>query len=119
MYDGGAKGLVEWYYGPVKGIGAGWARALVGGSTGGWEAAALQIFHPDAFNGAWANAPDYVDFRAFGTIDLYAEPNAYHVADGLAKVELARGDTAISAGDDRNRGTIALQIPERWQPTTV
>ena len=28
-----------------------YARILSGGSTGGWEAAALQIFHPDFFGG--------------------------------------------------------------------
>ena len=30
-----------------------YARILTGGSTGGWEALALQIFHPDFFGGAW------------------------------------------------------------------
>ena len=31
-----------------------WARSLSGGSTGGWEALALQIFHPDFFGGTWS-----------------------------------------------------------------
>ena len=39
-----------------------YARILSGGSTGGWEAAALQIFHPDFFGGAWAYCPDSVTF---------------------------------------------------------
>jgi len=30
------------------------ARFLTGGSTGGWEALALQAYHPDFFNGALA-----------------------------------------------------------------
>ncbi|MGH9323675.1 MAG: alpha/beta hydrolase-fold protein, partial [Vicinamibacteria bacterium] len=30
-----------------------WARALTGGSTGGWEALALQLFHPEFFGGTW------------------------------------------------------------------
>ena len=34
-----------------------YARILSGGSTGGWEAAALQIFHPDFFGGAWSLLP--------------------------------------------------------------
>ena len=34
-----------------------YARILSGGSTGGWEAAALQIFHPDFFGGAWSYCP--------------------------------------------------------------
>ena len=40
-----------------------WARQLSGGSTGGWEALALQIFHPDFFGGTFASCPDSVDFR--------------------------------------------------------
>src|SRR4029077_7956143 len=31
-----------------------YARVLAGGSTGGWEALALQFFHPDFFGGTWA-----------------------------------------------------------------
>jgi hypothetical protein len=34
-----------------RGIGQGWARVTSGGSTGGWEALAVQIFYPDYFNG--------------------------------------------------------------------
>src|ERR1700678_4314184 len=30
-----------------------WARVLSGGSTGGWEALALQLYHPDFFGGTW------------------------------------------------------------------
>ena len=29
-----------------RGIGQGWARFLYGGSTGGWEALAVQVFYP-------------------------------------------------------------------------
>jgi hypothetical protein len=39
-----------------------YTRILSGGSTGGWEAAALQIFHPDFFGGAWIYCPDSVTF---------------------------------------------------------
>jgi hypothetical protein len=61
-----------------RGIGAGWARATYGGSTGGWEALAVQTFYPDEWNGAWAACPDPVDFRAYTVVDLYADTNAYH-----------------------------------------
>src|SRR5262249_14582504 len=44
-------------------IPAAYARVLTGGSTGGWEALALQIQHPTFFNGVWAFYPDSVDFR--------------------------------------------------------
>ena len=47
-----------------RGIGKGWARFLYGGSTGGWEALAAQMFYPDEYNGAWAACPDPIDFRA-------------------------------------------------------
>ena len=48
-----------------RGIGQGWARAVYGGSTGGWRALALQVFYPDFFNGAWVFCPDPIDFRAY------------------------------------------------------
>jgi hypothetical protein len=37
-----------------RGIGQGWARFVYGGSTGGWEALAVQVFYPDHYNGAFA-----------------------------------------------------------------
>ena len=60
-----------------RGLGP-WARALYGGSTGGWESLAAQVFYPDQYNGAWAACPDPVDFRHYLTIDLYADGNAFH-----------------------------------------
>jgi S-formylglutathione hydrolase FrmB len=59
-------------------IPAGWARALTGGSTGGWEALALQIFHPDFFGGAWSYCPDMVEFSDVEGIDIYKDKNAYY-----------------------------------------
>ncbi|MFN8062727.1 MAG: alpha/beta hydrolase-fold protein [Vicinamibacterales bacterium] len=55
-----------------------WARILSGGSTGGWEALALQIFHPDFFGGTWAYCPDPVDFREYEGVDLYGDANAFY-----------------------------------------
>jgi hypothetical protein len=60
-----------------RGIGQGWARAVYGGSTGGWETLATQIFYPDDFNGAWGACPDPVDFHAYQTVNIYDDPNAY------------------------------------------
>jgi len=60
-----------------RGLGSGWARFLYGGSTGGWEALAAQIFYPDEYNGAFAACPDPIDFGAYMTLDIYSEPNAY------------------------------------------
>jgi hypothetical protein len=55
-----------------------WARILTGGSTGGWEALALQIFHPDFFGGTWAYCPDPVDFRDVESINIYRDSNAFY-----------------------------------------
>jgi hypothetical protein len=55
-----------------------WARTLSGGSTGGWEALALQLFHPDLFGGTWASCPDPVSFHAYEGVDIYADTNAFY-----------------------------------------
>jgi len=62
-----------------RGIGAGWARFTYGGSTGGWEAMAAQVFYPDDFNGAWVACPDPIDFRAYTQVNLYEDWNAYYL----------------------------------------
>jgi hypothetical protein len=62
-----------------RGIGQGWARFTYGGSTGGWEAMAVQLFYPDEYNGAWIACPDPIDFRAYTVIDIYNDHNAYYV----------------------------------------
>jgi len=67
-------------------IGQGWARFAYGGSTGGWEALAVQVFYPDHYNGAFAACPDPIDFHAFTNIDLYNDKNAFFV-EGAHKRE--------------------------------
>lgn len=61
-----------------RGIGQGWARFTFGGSTGGWEAMAVQMFYPDEYNGAWVACPDPIDFRAYTVVNIYADTNAYY-----------------------------------------
>ena len=56
------------------------ARVTTGGSTGGWEALALQVYHPDIFGGTWAFYPDPVDFHRYEIINLYEDKNAYTIA---------------------------------------
>lgn len=58
------------------------ARVLTGGSTGGWEALALQIFHPKFFNGTWSLYPDPVDFRRYQMSNVYEDDNAFEVPSG-------------------------------------
>jgi hypothetical protein len=58
-----------------------YARVLTGGSTGGWESLALQLYHPDFFGGAWVVCPDPVDFRHYGLDNIYTDDNAFVVAE--------------------------------------
>ncbi len=62
-----------------RAIGAGWARFAYGGSTGGWEALAVQVFYPDFYNGAFAACPDPIDFRGMTSFNLYDAKNAYYI----------------------------------------
>ena len=59
-----------------------WARWLTGGSTGGWEALALQIFHPDFFGGTWASCPDPVTFTDVEGVNVYKDDNAFYKSIG-------------------------------------
>jgi len=69
-----------------RGIGKGWARFLYGGSTGGWESLAVQMFYPDEYNGCWAACPDPIDFRAYTVINIYEHENAYYADANWKKV---------------------------------
>ena len=40
-----------------RAITGGWAHFLYGGSTGGWESLAAQIFYPTEYNGAFRRLP--------------------------------------------------------------
>ena len=60
-----------------RGIGQGWARCLYGGSTGGWEALAAQVFYPDEYNACYAACPDPIDFRHYTVVNIYEDENAY------------------------------------------
>lgn len=71
-----------------RGIGEGWARFTYGGSTGGWEALAVQMFYPDEFNGCFAACPDPVDFRAYCLVDIYKDKNAYWYESDFKKVAI-------------------------------
>ncbi|MGH9745981.1 MAG: alpha/beta hydrolase-fold protein, partial [Candidatus Acidiferrales bacterium] len=71
-----------------RGLGQGWARTAFGGSTGGWETLGVQVFYPDEINGAWAGCPDPIDFRAYGTVNIYEDKNAYFRQGPFLKVPL-------------------------------
>ena len=40
---------------------------------------AVQVKYPDFYNGAFAACPDPIDFRAYGTVNVYEDRNAYMV----------------------------------------
>ena len=61
-----------------RGIGEGWSRFLYGGSTGGWEALAVQVKYPEEYNGCFAACPDPIDFSAYCLTDIYEDKNAYY-----------------------------------------
>ena len=69
-----------------RGIGAGWARFTFGGSTGGWEALAVQMFYPNEFNGAWVACPDPIDFKAYTVVNIYEDKNAYYAEGPFKRV---------------------------------
>ena len=59
------------------------ARILTGGSTGGWEALALQLYHPDFFGGVWTFYPDLVDLRRYNAgLNIYEDENAFTIPHG-------------------------------------
>ncbi len=64
-----------------------YARVLSGGSTGGWESLALQIFHPNFFGGTWSLCPDSVDFHYHQIVNIYEDPNAYYKDYDWMRVE--------------------------------
>jgi len=61
-----------------RGIGKGWARFMYGGSTGGWEVLAAQVFYPDEYNGCYSACPDPIDFSHYTTVNIYKDKNAYY-----------------------------------------
>ncbi|MGH1366821.1 MAG: hypothetical protein ACRBF0_24900 [Calditrichia bacterium] len=69
--------LIPYIEKQFQGIGEGWARFTYGGSTGGWEALAVQVLYPDEYNGCFAACPDPIDFRAYMTVNIYEDENAY------------------------------------------
>ncbi|MBB4078805.1 hypothetical protein GGR28_001422 [Lewinella aquimaris] len=70
-----------------RGIGEGWARFVYGGSTGGWEALAVQVKYPDEYGTCYAACPDPIDFRAFTVVNLYEDANAYYLESQFKRTE--------------------------------
>jgi enterochelin esterase-like enzyme len=60
-----------------RGIGESWARGQFGGSTGGWEVLAQQVFYPDEYNWTYSMCPDPIDFHAYQIVNIYDDKNAF------------------------------------------
>ena len=71
-----------------RGMGEGWSRFLYGGSTGGWEALAVQVKYPEEYNGCFAACPDPIDFRAYCLTNIYDDANAYYYKSDHKRLEV-------------------------------
>ena len=94
-----------------RGIGQGWARATYGGSTGGWESIAVQVFYPDDFNGAWTFCPDPVSFDRYTTVNIYNDTNAYYATGPWKRVPRSATRDAASNGIWRGASAVSYGSP--------
>ena len=70
--------LIPYIEQQFRGIGEGWSRFVYGGSTGGWEALAVQVKYPKEYGMCFAACPDPIDFRAYCLVNIYEDENAYY-----------------------------------------
>ena len=80
--------LIPYIEKEFRGLGEGWSRFLYGGSTGGWEALAVQVKYPDEYNGCFAACPDPIDFRAYCLTNIYEDQNAYFYESAHKQLEV-------------------------------
>lgn len=78
-------------------------RFLRGHSSGGWASLYLQIEYPEFFGGAWSTAPDPVDFRAFETVNVYEDADAYYDRDGHPRPSIRENGEIVLSIRDENR----------------
>ncbi|MEM9835285.1 MAG: alpha/beta hydrolase-fold protein [Bacteroidota bacterium] len=81
--------LIPYIEKQFRGIGEGWSRFVYGGSTGGWEALAVQVKYPDEYGTCYAACPDPIDFRAYTLVNLYEDENAYFLPGAFKRTERA------------------------------
>ncbi len=80
--------LIPYIEKEFRGLGEGWSRFLYGGSTGGWEALAVQVKYPEEYNGCFAACPDPIDFRAYCLTNIYQDKNAYYYESDHKELEV-------------------------------
>ena len=67
------------------------AKFVFGHSSGGWTSLWLQLNYPETFSGAWASAPDQVDFRNWQGDNIYTADNLYYNEDGNLNADITMG----------------------------
>lgn len=77
--------LIPYIEKQFRGIGEGWSRFVYGGSTGGWEALAVQVKYPKEYGMCFAACPDPIDFRAYCLVNIYEDENAYYKKGAFRK----------------------------------
>ncbi|MEM6725950.1 MAG: alpha/beta hydrolase-fold protein [Bacteroidota bacterium] len=82
--------LIPYIEQEFRGIGEGWSRFVYGGSTGGWEALAVQVKYPTEYGMCFAACPDPIDFRAYCLVNIYEDDNAYYL-EGPFRTSLIAG----------------------------
>ena len=85
--DAYTEELIPYIEKTYGGISESWARMLAGGSNGGWESMALQLFYPEIFGGSWVMCPDGMDFHAYQIVNLYDDDNGFYIDNGWTKTE--------------------------------
>jgi hypothetical protein len=102
-------------------------RFVTGHGSGGWSAVWLQTAYPHFFNGAWATAPDPLEFRDFEGTDIYA-PGAKRGTGQSAGVPTAELESQFSPrGDDgrpmrlfeKNSGAVDPVVALAWRKYDV
>ena len=81
--------LIPYIEEQFRGIGEGWSRFVYGGSTGGWEALAVQVKYPKEYGMCFAACPDPIDFRAYCLVNIYEDENAYYQEGAFRKTLVA------------------------------
>ncbi len=81
--------LIPYIEKEFRGIGEGWSRFVYGGSTGGWEALAVQVKYPKEYGMCFAACPDPIDFRAYCLVNIYEDENAYYKEGPFRKTLVA------------------------------
>ena len=93
--------LIPYIEKQFRGIGEGWSRFVYGGSTGGWEALAVQVKYPKEYGMCFAACPDPIDFRAYCLVNIYEDDNAYY-KEGTFRKTLVAGHRDYLGNIDAN-----------------